>query len=431
MSAEDWPPATFTAAFRGDTLGHTPAERLQKTAAHEASLAFRVTKAVSRVPIVGRLIGVPRDAPGQWKPLADRAAEVERIRRAPLYRRIESLRSSDLYERLWRRRVRGGEAPAAAAPAAAPAPAAPPRELRVESRYVDEALEFLRTVPFQELQRRGWHLQPNHYYWPLNDVQFLREHEQLWHNRGLPRGIDWDLDGQVAFARELAKVYHELEDVEREGSRNALAKRLTFDNGSFSGADACVYYGIARTLQPRRVVEIGGGWSTIFLAHALSRNERSAAVTLIEPEPDRRLLARLPRDWDIQRALLQFADLELFEQLGPGDICFYDGSHVARTGSDVNWFFFEVLPRLAPGVMIHVHDVYWPDDYHDQWIYGDGLSWNEQYVLQAFLMHNDAYRVRLANHLLYRLREPDVRDVYPAWADGGSVWIEKTATTTS
>jgi predicted O-methyltransferase YrrM len=429
MSADDWPPATFTAPLRGDMLGQTLAERLQKTAAHEASIAFRVTKAVSRVPILGRLIGAPREAPGQWKPLADRTTEVERIRRAPLYRRIEALRSSDLYERLWRRRVRGDEAPAAAA--APPAPAPDRQLVRVESRYVDEALEYLRRVPFQELQQRGWHLQPNHYYWPLNDVRFLREHEHLWHNRPLPPGIDWDLDGQVAFARELASVYHELDDVEREGSRNALGGgRLTFDNGSFSGADACAYYGVVRTRQPRRVVEIGGGWSTIFLAHALARNEQPAAVTLIEPEPDARLLARLPRDWDVQKSLLQFADLAAFERLEAGDVCFYDGSHVARTGSDVNWFFFEVLPRLAPGVLIHVHDIYWPDDYHDQWIYGDGISWNEQYLLQAFLMHNQAYRVRLANHLLRRLREDDVRDIYPAWADGGSVWLEKTATTT-
>ena len=107
-------------------------------------------------------------------------------------------------------------------------------------------------------------------------------------------------------------------------------------------------------------------------------------------------------------------------------MCFYDGSHVARTGSDVNWFFFEVLPRLKAGVMVHVHDIYWPDDYHDQWIYGDGLSWNEQYVVQAFLMHNDAYTVRLANHLLFRTREEDVRKIYPTWPDGSSLWLLKT-----
>jgi predicted O-methyltransferase YrrM len=409
MSADEWPPATFTSQFRGTTAALPPEVRAQQQAAHEGSLAFKLTKAVSRVPLIGPRLGAPPRS--EWLP---GEPEVERIRRAPLYRRIEGLRGTRVYRRLWRR------APSAAGTSAA-------REL--SSRHIDEALHYLRDVPFQELQRRGWHLQPNHYYWPLNDVHFLRDHPELWHDRGLPAGIDWDLDGQVAFARELARSYEELADVAARPAAVDMSSAITFVNGSFSGADACAYYGLVRTLQPRRVVEVGGGWSTIFLAHALARNERPAAVTLIEPEPDPRLLARIPKDWDVRRSLLQFADLAAFERLEAGDICFYDGSHVARTGSDVNWFFFEVLPRLAPGVMVHVHDIYWPDDYHDQWIYGDGLSWNEQYVLQAFLMHNQAYRVRLANHLLARLRAEDVRDIYPAWPDGGSVWLEKTATT--
>jgi predicted O-methyltransferase YrrM len=412
MDPEDWPPASFTAQFRGTPAALPPEVRAQQLAAHEGSLAFKLTKAVSRVPFVGPRLGA-RPA-GEWMPAEP---EAERIMRAPLYRRIEALRSSPAYEKLWRRGVR--RQPAAPV-------AAGPHAREISPRHIDEALEYLRSVPFQELQKRGWHLQPNHYYWPLNDIEFLRAHPELWHDRGLPAGIDWDLDGQVAFARELAAVYDELADVAARGPAVDMSSEITLDNGSFSGADACAYYGVVRKLQPRRVVEIGGGWSTIFLAHALAHNERATAVTLIEPEPDHRLLARIPRDWDIQRALLQFADLSAFEQLQAGDICFYDGSHVARTGSDVNWFFFEVLPRLAPGVMVHVHDIYWPDDYHDQWIYGDGLSWNEQYVLQAFLMHNQAYRVRLANHLLCRLRADDVRAIYPGWPDGGSVWLEKT-----
>jgi predicted O-methyltransferase YrrM len=409
MSRDDWPPATFTSQFRGTPAALAPAVRAQQLAAHEGSLAFKLTKAVSRMPVIGPRLGVPAANP-YGEP------EVERVLRAPLYRRIEALRSSRVYRRVWRRE------PKAATGAAVSA---------TPSQHIDDALGYLRTVPFQALQARGWHLQPNHYYSPLNDVHFLREHPELWHDRPLPAGIDWDLDGQVAVARELSAVYGELADVAARGPAVDMSSEITLINGSFSGADACAYYGVVRTRQPQRVVEVGGGWSTIFLAHALARNDRPARITVIEPEPDPRLLARIPKDWDVQTSLLQFADLAAFEALAAGDVCFYDGSHVARAGSDVNWFFFEVLPRLAPGVLVHIHDIYWPDDYHDQWIYGDGLSWNEQYVLQAFLMHNQAYRVRLANHLLCALREDEVRAIYPAWPDGGSVWLEKTATTTS
>lgn len=82
-----------------------------------------------------------------------------------------------------------------------------------------------------------------------------------------------------------------------------------------------------------------------------------------------------------------------------------------------------MLSRLAPGVWIHVHDIFFPDDYHDEWIFDEGLSWNEQYLLQAFLMDNDAYRVRLCTHLLHRLRRDEIGG--PQAPDGGSVWLEK------
>src|SRR6185295_10158012 len=95
--------------------------------------------------------------------------------------------------------------------------------------------------------------------------------------------------------------------------------------------------------------------------------------------------------------MLQRAPFELFEALGEGDVCFYDGSHVSRAGSDVNWFFFEVVPRLAPGVLVHVHDIFWPTDYPDQWIVARGQTWNEQYVLQAFLMYNRDFEPLVVN----------------------------------
>jgi len=426
-----WPPATFTAELRQSPASLDPGQRWERTLRHEASLAFRLTKAVSRVPVLGPLLGARAAPAPQWQPLADRQAEVERITGAPLYRRLEALRSGRAYERLWTggvKRMLRRHAPAPAPAPAPPAPASPaPAELgALTSRQVDEALAFLRTIPFQELQRRGWNLQPHHFYWPLNDVQFLRDHPELWHDRGLPAGIEWDLDGQVDFVRDLAPFCAELADISQRPAAVDMGSEITLVNGSFSGADACAYYGLVRKIQPQRIVEVGAGWSSVFLAHALARNERPAAVTLIEPEPNRRLLDRLPRDWEVRRSLLQLADLEPFTRLEAGDICFYDGSHCVHTASDVNWFFFEVVPRLAPGVMVHVHDIFLPDDYHDQWLLGDGLSWNEQYFLQAFLMHNEAYRVRLANHMLFRLREDDVRPLYPGWHDGGSVWMEKT-----
>jgi hypothetical protein len=418
----DWSRPTFTAHLRGahqlSLLAHE--ERL----VHESSIAFRATRAVARVPVLRRLLGaVAPDIGGDGAT----PAGAEGLLHSRLYRRLTGVRRTAAYRRLWlgglRGLVRRGAPPAAPATAAAgpEAASAPPQLGAWTSRQVDEAIEMLRSVPFEEIQRRGWHFQPNHFYWPLNDVDFLRENRDLWHDRGVPRGIEWDLDGQVEVARTVDGYRYELADVPwvpQDGRTEYI-----WNNGAFGGADAIAYYGLVRDLQPRRVVEVGSGWSSLLLARALARNETLCEVTLVEPFPNEELFAALPADWEVHRAVIQHADLRIFERLGPGDVCFYDGSHCVRTASDVNWFFFEVLPRLAPGVYVHIHDIFFPDDYHDSWIFDEGLSWNEQYLVQAFLMHNDAYRVHLANHLLYVERHDDLAPLYAS--DGGSLWLQK------
>src|SRR3954447_10399798 len=405
-------PPTFTAPLRG--LGRGVAQIGRR--ADEASVTFRAVRAVARVPGLRRVAGaIPRAPVRAWVAARDPDA----VLASPLYERLVRLGGAERY-----RRLRGRVAPepvVASGDAAASPPPAPPRLGPWASREVDAALDLLRRVPFDELQRRGWHFQPNHFYWPLNDVAFLADNPGLWHDRGLPREVDWDLDGQLEVARTVERYRPELADVPPEATPGRV--EYVWNNGAFGGADAIVYYGLVRELRPRRVVEVGAGWSSLLLARALARNEEPCDVTLVEPFPDERTFAGLPAGWDVHRAILQHADLSLFERLGPGDICFYDGSHCARTAGDVNWFLFEVLPRLAPGVFVQVHDIFLPDDYHDAWVFDEGLSWNEQYMVQAFLMHNDAYRVHIANHMLYRERPDALAELYGM--DGGSLWLEK------
>jgi predicted O-methyltransferase YrrM len=229
------------------------------------------------------------------------------------------------------------------------------------------------------------------------------------------------VDAQLALARELDAYRSELADVPRLPRPGRV--EFAWENWSFDGADAIVYYGLVRSLKPSRVVEIGAGWSSLLLARALERNDTPCAVTLIEPGQQRVEPSALPSDWEVRESLLQHADPALFEQLGDGDVCFFDGSHCVHTGSDVNWFLFEVLPRLKPGVLIHIHDILFPDDYVDRWILEEGLSWNEQYAVQAFLMHNDAYDVLIANHLLFTERRAEIDALHGG--DGGSLWLRK------
>jgi Methyltransferase domain/CBS domain len=303
--------------------------------------------------------------------------------------------------------------------------AKPPPGGATPADEIGAALALLSSVPFEELQRRGWHLQPNHYYWPLNDLAFLRENSQLWITNKLPAGIEWDLDGQEQLFRRVMQHAAELDHV--RVSPPAKPGEFIWENGVFFGGDAHAYYGLVRELKPQRVIEVGSGWSSLLLGRALEANMAPSEVTLIEPEPNWAVLGDLPLGWQMIESKVQEVDIALFESLEPGDILFYDGSHCVRTASDVNWIFFEVLPRLAQGVWIHIHDINWPHDYPPEWILDEGLSWNEQYLLQAFLMHNSAYRVRLAMNVLWTQRANEVAPILPGRVPGGSVWLEKVA----
>jgi predicted O-methyltransferase YrrM len=289
------------------------------------------------------------------------------------------------------------------------------------------AIETLARTPVAEVQRRGWHFQPRHYYSALNDLEFLDANRDLWVGRPLGANIDWNLDGQLALLRELAAFAPELRDVPQQPQGSTT---YYWENDFWRSMDAVVHYGILRHFKPRRIVEIGCGWSSLLMARALERNPGETAVHQIEPYPREELLAELPAHWTRDSVILQRAQLGPIEELGEGDLLFYDGSHVAHAASDVNWFFFEILPRVAPGVLVHLHDIFLPGDYPEPWIFERGQTWNEQYVLQAFLMHNDSFRPLVTNAALFNEHSAEVRELLEPSGEvivaGGSAWILRT-----
>lgn len=310
-----------------------------------------------------------------------------------------------------------------------PVIATPPPAIEVDP--LGQAIETLRETPVLEIQKRGYHFQQRDYYSALNDLPFLAENHDLWHDRPLPRGVKWDLDAQMDAVKQIAPYCSELMDVPQDMPEGAPV--FHWKNDFWSNADALIHYGLLRDTKPRRVVEIGCGWSSLLMAQALALNESEGApktvVDQVEPYARKELLSALPEHWDLHETILQRAPLEIFESLQAGDVCFYDGSHVARAGSDVIWFFFEVIPRLKPGVLIHVHDIFWPSDYPDDWIFERGQTWNEQYVLQAFLMYNSEFEPVICNTALFANFESEITQlfsaVFPDTGHGGSIWLRR------
>lgn len=301
------------------------------------------------------------------------------------------------------------------------------QSLATSDREISDAISVLEKVPFMDVQRRGYHFQRVYFYSTLNDCEFLEKNRELWADREPGPAIDWNLADQLETAAQVADYLAELADIPDRHPSNRI--EFCWQNPFWNNADALVHYGLLRKYKPKRVVEIGCGWSSLLMAKALERNGNNPQVTLVEPYPNKDIFQLLPKQWTHHHTILQRSPMDVFDSLSSGDICFYDGSHCVRTASDVNWFFFEVIPRLAPGVVIHLHDIFLPEAYPDPWVFESGQTWNEQYLLQAFLMYNPSFKILIANRYLWKKRGEELDKLYqgvqPSY--GCSFWMQKLA----
>ncbi len=183
--------------------------------------------------------------------------------------------------------------------------------------------------------------------------------------------------------------------------------------------------------RPKRFIEIGNGFSS---ALALDVNAlflaETVAFTFIDPYPD--LLRQLVPDSDLARhrviALpIQQVPLDLFQTLESGDFLFIDSSHVSKAGSDVHTEVFDILPRLKPGVLVHFHDIFYPFEYLSEWFFEENRSWNEIYLLRAYLMNNSDYEIILFNDYLGKKKTDDLARYLPKSSlnPGGSLWLRR------
>ena len=267
---------------------------------------------------------------------------------------------------------------------------------------------------------------PGHFYSPLPS----REETAEAFARGgfgppFP-GVDLNGAGQLARLEKFREFYREQPFPEKATE----GRRYYLDNPSYGHFDAIMLYCMLREAQPRRVIEVGSGFSS---AAMLDANERSFAgkIEFTFIDPDMKRLRPLLRPEDERRATLiekrvQEVPLEPFAALRANDVLFIDSSHVSKIGSDVNRLYFDVLPALAPGVLIHIHDVAGNLEYPKEW-FDEGRAWNEQYLLRAFLMNNTAYRVELFTGWLFNTQHAWFRDHMPLCArgGGGQIWLRK------
>ncbi len=247
-------------------------------------------------------------------------------------------------------------------------------------------LTFLAALYFKLSRRRSFARRPvssaifrflgvlpisNHYYEPL----FVRPDLPI--KRTLP-GLDLNETGQLELLEHLTFA-EEIPELD-----------FDFHNNMYAAGDADFLYQLVRYAKPKRVVEIGAGKSTRLFQLANAKSNPDCEHICIEPYEAPWLEAMPVR---LIREKVEDVDPEIFGQLEEGDILFIDSSHIIRPGGDVLFEFLSLLPTLAPGVLIHVHDIFTPYDYPDKWLWSDMRLWNEQYLLEAFLSNNHDFEV--------------------------------------
>jgi Methyltransferase domain len=298
--------------------------------------------------------------------------------------------------------------------------------------YIDSQRWRLLKRSFDFWQRRGIHVLPVHFYEPVPDTRTLKP--SLWQSARELVGIDLRGAEQLRLLERFAERFrHEYErfPVEPAGGPHEYYE----NNGQFQSTDGEILHCMIRAHRPRHVIEIGSGFSSRITAQALLLNVQEGGhageLICIEPFPSESLRAGFPGLTRLITEPVQDVPLAFFELLEADDVLFIDSSHVVKIGSDTTVEILDILPRLKPGVLVHIHDIYVPFEYPPSWVLDEHRFWNEQYLVEAFLSFNDRFRILYAGswlHLFHAQKLTEFSALYqPARRWSTSLWIQRVA----
>jgi predicted O-methyltransferase YrrM len=295
------------------------------------------------------------------------------------------------------------------------------------ARTEDLVLRLYESDEFQRRRAAKLYVPPGHFYSPVVNTEEVRAHIPRDRPRtevSLP-DVQLDLASMERLWQKLVPILRNTPFSVQKSERH----RYYFDNPAFSFADAMMLRAMILHHRPRRIVEVGSGFSSACtLDTVFDEGNLQCEITFVEPYPD--LLRGLMRPEDEARVKIipdrvQTVPLDLFKKLQSDDILFIDSTHIVKTGSDVAYELSTILPELAPGVIVHFHDVFYPFEYGFDWVVTENRSWNEIYALRAFLAFNARFEVIFFNDMFGQLRSEFIGEAAPAFLlnTGGSIWL--------
>ncbi len=274
--------------------------------------------------------------------------------------------------------------------------------------------------------------EPGHYYSPIPDLEEITANaSRIFSKKKLP-GVDLNTDNQLTILNDLKNHYNSY--LYKENSPAYEKLRYKKEGAWYRFSDCVFLHCMMLQFKPKNIIEIGSGHSSALM---LDVNERffnnEIKFTFIEPFPEERLLKIMTPDDQTRNTIIrkkaQAVSEDHFKILKENDILFIDSTHTSKVGSDVNYLFLEILPILNPGVLIHIHDIFYPFELPKHWILENRWFWNENYLLHAFLLNNQDFEIVSFNSYLLQ-KDPDwftkeMPECLTGKEDTGSIWLKK------
>ena len=279
-------------------------------------------------------------------------------------------------------------------------------------------LLFYRRVGSRRLPLTTWVLRRvgifpirNHYYEPLFDDRQLTQ--PLDNSRPLP-GINFNVSEQLDLLGKMTYANEFIEFLDQQKTDTSAAS-FRFNNAGFESGDAEYLFQAIRYFKPDKMIEVGSGSSTKIANRALSLNAEEGGVKPrhICIEPYEQPWLESFADIELIRAKVEDCEIDWRNALSGGDLLFIDSSHMIRPQGDVLFEYLNIIPQLQSGVIVHVHDIFSPRDYLDNWIRRDLRFWNEQYLLEAILGNSARYEIIAALNMLKHDHYEDLKRVCP------------------
>jgi hypothetical protein len=274
---------------------------------------------------------------------------------------------------------------------------------------------------------------PVYHYSPIPDIEEL-EKRKVWERISPLNGVNFQKDEQVRFLTQLGEQFGN--ECKWPG-KPEIPGQFYLNNHTFSYGCASCLYSMIRLLKPEKIMEIGSGNSTFVIQEALSKNAIEKGIkgdhTVVDPFPNPGVVKTCDNKYQIIDKPVEILDISLFSKLQRNDILFIDSSHIAKTGSDVNFLILDVLPILNPGVVVHFHDIGLPYEYPKTYYTNPHFRvfFNESYMLQAFLSCNNQFEILLAMNYLMVEHSALFRELFPHHSVedppviSGGFWIRK------